>query len=59
MLVGQGSNLREMGNAKNLVMPGQLPDLPGHGLCRLAADPGIDFVENNRVYLIFLGQKRL
>ncbi len=49
MVIRRGSDLGQMGDAQHLVVTGQFPDFLRDLFSRLAADPGIDLVEDDRV----------
>jgi len=46
MMVGEAGDLREVSDAKNLIVVRQLLQTPGDAFRGAAADTGIDFVEN-------------
>ena len=58
MAVGHGGNLRQVGNADNLMAPGDYTKLFRNHLGRPAADPGINFIKNQGGNIICLGQHR-
>ena len=49
MVVGNGRRLRQVGNAEDLALAGELADVVGDLQARLAADADVDFVEDHRL----------
>ena len=54
-----GGDLRQVGDAEHLVVGGEFADLARHRLGRLAADPGVDLVENDGVDHVATGEQAL
>ena len=48
MSLAAAGNLGQMGNAEDLMMPGNLTELLTDNLCRRTADPAVHFVEDDR-----------